>query len=89
MKLAHKTKANRYIVEAAERVYNSGITIDWDSAFSTVSIDHPDEESIFMQGDDADQFIGEIETLCKRFPSLDEYTAALSLAEPYAECIWG
>lgn len=89
MKLAHKTKANRYIVESAERVQNSGITVDWDSSFSTVSIECDGEDSIFMQGDNADQFIAEIEALCRRFPSLDEYTAALAIAESYAECIWG
>ena len=42
-----------------------------------------------MQGDDAESFINEVETMCKRFPSLDEDTAALSLAEPCVECIWG
>lgn len=87
MKLAHKTKANKYIVESAYRVYESGVTVDWDYAFSTVSINCEGEDEIFMQGDDADQFIGEINALCKRFPSLDEYTAALALAEPYSECI--
>lgn len=88
MKLAHKTKANKDIVEAAERVHKSGCSIDWDSAFSTVSIDHPDEESIFMQGQEADEFIGEIRVLCKRYPSLDDDTAALALSEPYIECLW-
>lgn len=83
------TKATKYIHQRADWTEKSGISVDWDSAFSTVSIDCEGEDSIFMQGDEADKFINEIEAMCKRFPSLDEYTAALALSAPYAECIWG
>lgn len=87
--MSKPTKATRFIHAAANRMRNSDITIDIDSSFSTVCISCPGEDDIFMQGDDAESFIEEVETMCKRFPSLDEDTAALSLAEPYVECIWG
>lgn len=82
------TRATKFIRKAAQRCKSGNVSIDWDSGFSTVSIDAPGEESIFMQGDEADTFIDEIRALCKRYPSLDEYTAALALAEPYAETLW-
>ena len=82
------TRATRYIRESAERCRNGGITVDWDSAYSTVSIDSDDGQNAFMQGDEADQFIDQIRAMCKHYPSLDEYTAALALAEPYAECLF-
>jgi hypothetical protein len=82
------TKATRFIREAAERTRNSGVTVEWDSAFSTVAIDAQGEDGVFMQDDEADSFIEEMRKLCKRYPSLDEYTAALALAEPYAEVLF-
>jgi hypothetical protein len=90
MQFPKRNKSNRYILDAAKRVYDSGIVIDWDSAFSTVSIDDTNDKdnSIFMQGEEADQFIAEIEALTKRFRTMDEYIAALALAEPYVECLF-
>jgi hypothetical protein len=81
------TKATKFIREAAARQRASGVTVDIDSAFSTVAIDAPGEIGVFMQGDEADNFIEEVRALCKRYPSLDEDTAALALAEPYAETL--
>lgn len=80
------TKATKFIREAAAYCRASGVTVDIDSAFSTVAIDAPEEDGVFMQGDEAEAFIGEVAALCKRYPSLDEDTAALALAKPYAEC---
>jgi hypothetical protein len=87
--MSKPTKATNYIHQAAGRCRNAGISIDWDSSFETVAISCKGEEDIFMQGAEAGEFIREIEATCKRFPSLDEYTAALSMSEQYAECIWG
>lgn len=86
---SNPTKATRYIHQQADYTEQSRVSVDWDSAFSTVNISHPGDDDIFMQGDDADEFIAELDALCKRFPSLDEYTAALALAKPYVENIWG
>jgi hypothetical protein len=82
------TKATRYILEAAARCMRGGITVDCDSAFSTVAIDAPGQDGVFMQGDEANTFIEDVRKLCKRYPSLDEATAELALAEPYADCIF-
>jgi hypothetical protein len=82
------TKATKFIREAAARCRASGVTVDIDSRFPTVAIDAPGEEGVFMQGDDADNFIEEVRALCKRYPSLDEDTAALALADPYAETLF-
>ena len=84
---ARTTKATRYIREAAQRCINDGITVDCDSAYSTVAIDAPGCEGCFMQGEKAEAFIAERDALTKRYPSLDDYTAELALAEPYAECM--
>lgn len=86
--MSKPTKATKYMHEAANRFKNSGCSVDWDSSFSTVTISCKGEDDIFMQGDEADEFISEIEILTKRYKSLDSYTAACALAEPIAECLF-
>lgn len=82
------TRATKFIREAADYCRAGGVTVDIDSPFSTVAIDAPSEDGIFMQGDEAESFINEVRALCKRYPSLDEDTAALALAKPYAETLF-
>lgn len=79
------TKATRFIREAAQRCRNGDVAVDIDRGYSTVAIDCPGFEGCFMQGEEADAFIAKVDALCKRYRSLDEDTAALALAEPYAE----
>lgn len=86
--MSKPTRATRYICEAAQRQRNSGVAVDIDHAFGWVTVDVADTEGVFMQGDDADTFIAEVQALCKRFPSLDEDTAALALADPYVESLF-
>ena len=86
--MSKPTKATKYIHAAAKRFKDSGATIDWDSAFSTVSIECDGEEGVFMQGEEADSFIDELKAITRRYPSLDEYTAACALAEPIVECLF-
>jgi len=78
----------RIFWQAAQRMRDAGITVDTDSAYSTVSIDAPGQESIFMQGDDADSFIEECRKLWNRYPSLPMDVCELALAEPYS-ILWG
>jgi hypothetical protein len=80
-------KRTRIFWDAAKRMRDAGITVDTDSAYSTVSIDAPGEESIFMQGDEADSFIEECSKLWNRYPSLPMDVAELAMAEPYTE-LW-
>ena len=77
----------RIFWDAAKRMRDAGITVDTDSAYSTVSIDAPGQESIFMQGDEADAFIAECEELWTRYPSLPMDVAELAMAEPYTN-LW-
>lgn len=85
MSRSKPTRATRVIHELADYTERSGFSVDWCSSMSTVSIDSKGDEYTFMQGDEADQFIAEIDKLTKRYPSLDDYTAALALAKPYVE----
>ena len=82
------TKATKFIREAAARCRASGVTVDIDSRFPTVAIDAPGADGVFMQGDEAESFVSEVEALCRRYRSLDEDTAALAIAEPYAETLF-
>lgn len=82
------TRATKFIREAAARCRADGVTVDIDSPYSTVAIDAPGADGVFMQGDEAETFIDEVRALCKRYPSLDEDTAALAIAAPYAETLF-
>ena len=75
----------RIFWDAAKRMRDAGITVDTDSAYSTVSIDAPGEESIFMQSDVADSFIEKCRKLWTRYPSLPMDVAELAMAEPYTD----
>ena len=86
--MSKPNKRTRIFWDAAQRMRDAGITVDCDSAYSTVSIDAPGEDSIFMQGDDADAFIAECEKLWNRYPSLSMDVCELALAEPYT-VLWG
>jgi hypothetical protein len=81
------TKATKHIRDAAQRCINGRIIVDSDSLYNTVCISVLGFEDIFMQGDEAEKFIAERDALCRRYPSLDEGTAELALAEPYIECL--
>ena len=78
------TRATRILWDIATRAREAGISVDCDSAYSTVCISAPGEEDIFMQGDEADQFLSEVDALCKRYPSLPRDIAELAIAEPYS-----
>ena len=82
------TKATKYIHVIAKRFKDRGAIIEWNSAFSTVRIDYDGEDYVFMQGWEADNFIDEIKAMSRRYPSLNEYTAACALAEPIIECLF-
>lgn len=85
--MSKPNKRTRIFWQAAQRMRDAGISVDTDSGYSTVSIDCPGEESIFMQGDDADSFIGECRKLWTRYPSLPMDVAELAIAEPYTD-LW-
>jgi len=79
-----RTRATWVIWQIADSAHAAGITVDCDSGYSTVSIDAPGQESIFMQGDDADAFIAECRNLWNHYPSLPMDVCELATAEPYS-----
>jgi hypothetical protein len=85
--MSKPNKRTRIFWDAATRMRDAGITVDTDSSYSTVSIDASGEESIFMQGDEADAFIEECRKLWNRYPSLPMDVAELAIAEPFTE-LW-
>jgi hypothetical protein len=82
------TKSTRHIHEMANYSIKSGADVDWCSSTETFCISAKGKDDIFMQGDEAADVTREIEALCKRYPSLDEYTAALCIAKGYIDCLW-
>lgn len=59
------------------------VTVDIDKGMGTVCIIAEDQEDIFMQGDDADDFINEVEELYEKAGDVTEDECALCQAEDY------
>ena len=76
-------QAVKVIREAASR-FASSCSVNWDNSLPTVKISTNCQADIFMQGDEAADFITQIYALTKRYPSLDDYTVACFLAGAYA-----
>lgn len=86
MKFPKKNKSNRFLIEMAEFSYNSGAVVAWGSNCDCwVSIDIEGCDGVFMQGESASEFLHEVGGICRKYRSIDEYTAALTVAKPYIE----
>ncbi len=59
-------------------------------SFGTVVIRDLDgvQDDIFMQGDDADEFIAQFDALVEAAPDVLFDEAVKALAHPYCECLW-
>lgn len=86
MNRSKPTKATAVIHRQADYVERSGVTVTITRGFETVAIEARDGQSVFMQDQEAGEFIAELDAMCKRWRSLDEDTAALALAKPYVDC---
>lgn len=74
------------IIEAsAQRMQD--VTVHMVTNRGTVTISAPNKEDIFLQGDDADIFLSEVERLWNETQTLTRTTIALHLAEPYTD-LW-
>ena len=82
--MSKPNKRTRIFWDAAQRMRDAGITVETDSSYSTVRIDAPGEDSIFLQGD---AFIAECRKLWNRYPSLPMDVCEIALAEPYTD-LW-
>ena len=76
-----------YILKAAAKRM-VGVNVDCDSTYSTVCISTKGQDDIFMQGEEADNFIDECDAMSNRCKCLDFDIIELALAEPYAENLW-
>lgn len=72
---------------AAQRMRTAGIHVEVNRSFGWVAITCKGEEDIFMQGDEADEFMEEVRKIGARCTSLAEDTIELALAEPYTD-LW-
>lgn len=66
-------------------VVNSGISVDMNSSFSTVSINCPESDGIFLHGDEADAFIDQARKLSESYTEETLHDCALIVAYPYAD----
>ena len=76
---------SQIIEAAASRMQH--VTVHMVTNLGTVTISAPNEEDIFLQGDDADIFLSEVENLWHVTQTLTRGTIALYLAEPYTD-LW-
>lgn len=77
------------ILEANERyVLDSGFTVNADKSMQWVSIEGMEEgQEIFMQGDEASEYIEEAERLWNELGDVGQETCLYSLAKEYIDCL--
>jgi hypothetical protein len=66
-------------------VENSNVTVDVDRSLPTVSIEAPDAEGFFMQGDEAETFIAEADRVYEELQEVSFDEACKAVASPYAD----
>jgi len=64
------------------------VAVYLDRNMDNVLISTPGQEDIYMQGDDAVQFLTELDDLYEKTGDCTEDECALTLAAPYAENLW-
>ena len=82
------TTLHDIIMQDAEYCKNVQVTVN--SCYGTVSIIDCDgeQEEIFLQGDDACQFISEAERLWDNLETITRQDAYAHLAKPYVDSYW-
>lgn len=80
------TNLGQVIKEAAKRMKDVAVYLDRD--MSAVTISAVGEEDIYLQDDEADKFIGEVDKLYHEAGNVTEDEAAQCHAEPFAQNIW-
>ena len=78
------------IQENAAYSSNSGVCVEVNTSMQWVSITDMtgSNGAIFMQGDEAGEFIDEIDSLYDQLQTIDKDTIALALARDYIENLW-
>ena len=76
------------IEHGAEYTQNSGFTVEVNASYSWVTIKNEDtREDLFLQGDEADDFIKKADKLWETTGVINYDTICLYLAEPYLEIV--
>ena len=78
-------KLSTILKQQARYAQASGLVVDIDRAYQTVSL----HDDIFMQGDEAQGFIDAVDTLSKSCRSLSSDIVELAVAYPYADLLEG
>ena len=67
------------------------VDVDIDRDFLTVAIEDQTGiyDDIFIQGEEAEEFIEELDRIYEEAGDVTEDEVAKHLARPYVECIWG
>ena len=76
-----------YILKASAKRM-TGVFVDINRSMGHVSIYDGRHENIFLQGDDAEQFISECDKYSNICQRLNFDLIELAVAEPYAENLW-
>ena len=79
---------NEVLKQQLDYIKNSGINVDYDSAFCTVDIYDDQGGSIFMQGEEASEWIDSVENAAEnRFFNESEYDVALLMCYGYTDLL--
>lgn len=82
MNFPKRNKSNRFLLDQAVFVLNSGVIVNSDYRFPTVEITDC-ASSYYLQGNDAEVFAAKVKGICKRFPSIAEDVAELIVSYDY------
>ena len=74
----------------AEYTRNSGADVEINNSFGWVLISDTtgNQEDIFLQGHDAEEFISEVNRLWNEAGEMGQDSIACALAKEYIDCIW-
>lgn len=78
---------NKILLQQADYCQNSGITVSINSPHDWVEIKDAQGGEIFLQGEDARQFISEVEALENKYPDENRQNILLVVAYPYADML--
>lgn len=78
---------NNILQQQADYCRNSGITVSVNSRFEWVTITDDEGAEIFLQGDDAAQFIAEVKALENKYDEEPHMSILLVIAYPYADLL--
>lgn len=86
--MTSRTSIEAIIAQDAEHCADVSVRLCRKLPTVTIRDDTGAQEDIFMQGNDADEFIKALDGLIEQAPDATVDAALKHLARPYCECIW-